>query len=173
MMFKSLSQAHIPCRSGGSVVSIRACHTTDPSSNTGQGDIFSFINCEWMTNSSNLKFFMLVNDVINDLHTNFQTSIVFLSKENRLRVSRFSKRYFDTFRSDIAKMVPTAFEALELSFPMVPTIWKNSNHKRRYEFLNPKYRFLRKTLPAHLPEALWRHSDVIGQNKFQIRNLLW
>ena len=74
------------------------------------------------TNDATLKFYMHVDDVINDLHTNFQTSIVFISKENRLRVSRFSKRYFDTFRSDIAKMVSTAFEALELSFPMVPTI---------------------------------------------------
>ena len=77
---------------------------------------------------------MHVDDVKNDLHTKFQTSIVSTDKDIRMSESRYSERFFDTFRSDIAKSDVTAFEALELSFPMVPTILKNSNHSQRYEF---------------------------------------
>ena len=78
--------------------------------------------------------FMHVDDVIIDLHTKFQTSIVSTGRDIRISGSRYSERFFDTFRSDIVKTASTVFEALELSFPMVPTILKNSNHSQRYEF---------------------------------------
>ena len=73
-------------------------------------------------NDATLKFYMHVDDVIIDLHTNFQTSIVSTGEDIRIRESRYSERFFDTFRSDIAKSDETHAKALDLSFPMVPTI---------------------------------------------------
>ena len=48
------------------------------------------------TNDATLKFYMHVDDVINDLHTNFQTSIVSTDEDMRIRESRYSERFFDT-----------------------------------------------------------------------------
>ena len=61
---------------------------------------------------------------------------------------------------------------LNSAFQWYQPFWKIPTTARDMNFRIQTIDFYEKTLPVPLPEALWRHSDVIGQNKFQIRNLL-
>ena len=117
----------------------------------------------------------LVN-TIHDLHIKFQASIMSRSEENHLRVSRKSQYLWNDFSilshpisqkwfQSHSKPLLSAIQRCQ-PFEKIPTRARDMNFWMK--FVN----FLRKTPGAYLPKAVWRHYDVIRQNKFQIHNLL-
>ena len=115
-------------------------------------------------------------DTISDLYIEFQTSSVPTGEENHLRVcrkSRYLQNDFSILSDPISqkwfgphwKLLISAFQRHQL-FEKIPTT------ARDMIFWILSCDFFRIPPAADLPEALWRHCDVIGQNKYHIRKPL-
>ena len=133
-------------------------------------------DCRRTTNDTTLKFYMQLCDTISDLYIEFQTSSVPTGEENHLRVcrkSRYLQNDFSILSDPISqKWIEPHFELFISAFQRHQLFEKIPTTARDMIFWILSCDFFRIPPAADLPEALWRHSDVIGQNKYHIRKPL-